>query len=61
MGYDTGWFKSTRSSGSSNACVEVRFTARGVFVRDSKDPEGGRLGVGHSAWRRFLAELPGAR
>ncbi|MCA1193181.1 MULTISPECIES: DUF397 domain-containing protein [Saccharopolyspora] len=58
MDYDTGWLKSSRSSGTSNMCVEVRLTARGVLVRDSKDPEGGRLDVGHAAWRRFLAELP---
>ncbi|ATE57814.1 DUF397 domain-containing protein [Actinosynnema pretiosum] len=26
MTRDTGWFKSTYSSGGSNGCVEVRFT-----------------------------------
>ena len=60
MGYDTGWLTSTRSSGTSNMCVEVRLTDRGVWVRDSKDRAGGRLGVSHVAWRRFLADLPGA-
>ncbi|WP_338604837.1 DUF397 domain-containing protein [Saccharopolyspora sp. SCSIO 74807] len=57
MGYDTGWLKSTRSSGTSNMCVEVRLTHRGVFVRDSKEPAGGHLGVSHAAWRRFLGEI----
>lgn len=57
MRYDTGWFKSSRSSTSSNACVEVRLTERAVSVRDSKDPQGGELSVGHSAWSAFLAAL----
>ncbi|MEU5848269.1 DUF397 domain-containing protein [Saccharopolyspora shandongensis] len=57
MDYDTGWFKSTRSSGSSNACVEVRLTNRAVAVRDSKAPEAGRLVFGHGAWRGFVDAL----
>ncbi|WP_243792922.1 DUF397 domain-containing protein [Saccharopolyspora gloriosae] len=57
MRYDTGWFKSSRSSASSNVCVEVRLTERAVSVRDSKDPQGGELSVGHSAWAAFLAAL----
>ncbi len=31
-----GWFTSSRSSGNGQ-CVEVRFTAAGVQVRDTKD------------------------
>jgi uncharacterized protein DUF397 len=57
MSYDTGWFKSTRSSGSSNACVEVRLTHRAVSVRDSKAPEYGHIEVTPAAWRDFLASL----
>ncbi|WP_373690019.1 DUF397 domain-containing protein [Saccharopolyspora gregorii] len=57
MRYDTGWFKSSRSSASSNACVEVRLTERSVSVRDSKDPDGGELSVRHDAWAAFLATL----
>ncbi|GAB2666957.1 DUF397 domain-containing protein [Saccharopolyspora gloriosae] len=57
MRYDTGWFKSSRSSTSSNACVEVRLTERVVSVRDSKDPQGGELSVGHVAWAAFLSTL----
>ncbi|GAB2666965.1 DUF397 domain-containing protein [Saccharopolyspora gloriosae] len=52
--YDTGWFKSSHSAASSNACVEVRLTERAVSVRDSKDPHGGELSVGHRAWAEFL-------
>ncbi|MDA3624511.1 DUF397 domain-containing protein [Saccharopolyspora sp. WRP15-2] len=57
MSYDTGWFKSTRSSGSSNACVEVRLTGFAVAVRDSKAPDDGCIQVSHTAWRSFLASL----
>ncbi|MDR7301673.1 DUF397 domain-containing protein [Haloactinomyces albus] len=57
MNYDTGWFKSTRSSGSSNACVEVRLTDRVVSVRDSKDPHGGQLAVSPRTWSAFLRIL----
>ncbi|GAA4858873.1 DUF397 domain-containing protein [Saccharopolyspora rosea] len=55
--YDTGWFKSSRSAASSDACVEVRLTGNGVFVRDSKDPDGGRIETTHRAWRAFLRTL----
>ncbi|MGI8309623.1 DUF397 domain-containing protein [Saccharopolyspora hattusasensis] len=57
MSYDTGWFKSSWSSGGSNACVEVRLTDRTVAVRDSKAPEAGQLVLGHAAWWAFLRRL----
>lgn len=59
MGYDTGWFKSSRSAANSDACVEVRLTERGVSVRDSKDPAGGHVRVDHASWARFLGEVAG--
>lgn len=61
MTHDTGWLKSSRSAGASDACVEVRLTARCVAVRDSKDPEGGRLSVSRAAWRGFVVALKGLR
>lgn len=36
---DTGWFKSTRSGGAQENCVEVRITDGATYVRDSKNPE----------------------
>ncbi|MGW5648425.1 DUF397 domain-containing protein [Saccharopolyspora sp. NPDC003752] len=57
MSYDTGWFKSSRSSGGSDACVEVRLTGLGVAVRDSKAPAAGYITVSHVAWRAFLKNL----
>lgn len=35
---DTGWFKSTRSGGANENCVEVRITEVATYVRDSKNP-----------------------
>jgi uncharacterized protein DUF397 len=58
MGYDTGWFKSTRSAAASDACVEVRITDLSVALRDSKAPKSGRIEVSHAAWRAFLNRLP---
>lgn len=52
-----GWVKSSRSSGGSNACVEVRFGADTVGVRDSKNVPGPALEVRTGAWRAFLASL----
>ncbi|MEV5544347.1 DUF397 domain-containing protein [Saccharopolyspora shandongensis] len=54
---DTGWFKSSRSIGSSDNCVEVRLLSRSVRVRDSKAPEDGVLSFGPAAWRTFLTSL----
>ncbi|WP_433472787.1 DUF397 domain-containing protein [Spirillospora sp. CA-142024] len=40
------WRKSSRSgSATDEACVELAALPEGVGVRDSKDPEGGRLVV----------------
>ncbi|MDR7302730.1 DUF397 domain-containing protein [Haloactinomyces albus] len=50
---DTGWFKSTRSSGASDNCVEVRIAGTGIGVRDSKAPSD-TFTVTPGAWRSFL-------
>lgn len=40
------WRKSSRSgSATDEACVELAVLSEGVGVRDSKDPDGGRLVV----------------
>lgn len=54
------WFKSSRSSENA-ACVEVRFTADSVDVRDSKDRGGPVLAFTRTAWSGFLAGLPHLR
>ncbi|MEV0676875.1 DUF397 domain-containing protein [Actinosynnema sp. NPDC050436] len=54
MTHDTGWFKSTRSSGGSNGCVEVRRVPDVVHVRDSKNSDGPRFSFSARAWEAFL-------
>ncbi|MET9631512.1 DUF397 domain-containing protein [Lentzea sp. NPDC006480] len=51
-----GWIKSSHSSGDGGACVEVRF-GDVVGVRDSKNPDGPRLGVSTGAWLAFLSTV----
>jgi hypothetical protein len=48
------WQKSSHSSQSGN-CVEVARNPPGlVAVRDSKDPDVGRLVVSREAWQVFI-------
>ncbi|MEV0703407.1 DUF397 domain-containing protein [Saccharopolyspora sp. NPDC050389] len=54
---DAGWFKSSRSTGGSDNCVEVRLQRDVVRVRDSKAPEDGVLTFGSAAWSSFLDSL----
>ncbi|NKE59001.1 DUF397 domain-containing protein [Lentzea sp. PSKA42] len=49
----TPWFKSSYSQPSESACVEIRFGADQVGVRDSKAPDEGRLGIRGGAWSQF--------
>jgi hypothetical protein len=55
------WRKGSRSGGGSNGsnCVEVATVPGRVLVRDSKDPDGGRLDVTAGAWTAFLAGCGG--
>ena len=51
---DTGWFKSTRSGGANEDCVEVRITEDSVGVRDSKNQAGLSFAVpGSGIWYRM--------
>ncbi len=49
------WRKSTRSSPTSNDCVEVARNLPGIVaVRDSKDPDGPNLTFSRQAWAAFI-------
>ncbi|MGW4463231.1 DUF397 domain-containing protein [Micromonospora sp. NPDC004704] len=52
------WRKSSRSNTQGGDCVEVADNLPGrVFVRDTKDREGGTLAFGPAAWRAFVADV----
>lgn len=57
MSRDTGWFKSSHSSGGSNMCLEVRMTSANVYLRDSVNPVGPVLALDNAAWHEFLQGL----
>ncbi|WP_328707531.1 DUF397 domain-containing protein [Streptomyces sp. HM190] len=57
------WRKSSHSGGEPDECLEVSDDLPGVVpVRDSKNPAGGVLLLGATAWSAFVAaagrELP---
>jgi hypothetical protein len=49
------WHKSSACGNST--CVEVAIDVGGVFVRDSKDPDGSHLSFNRADWRSFIADL----
>lgn len=55
---DTGWFKSSRSNGGGDQCVEIRMTDECVAVRDSKAPAAS-FRVDSRAWAAFLGQVTG--
>jgi len=50
------WRKSSRSGNNGGQCVEVAASVR-VLVRDSKNPDGGRLAFTPQAWREFAKRV----
>ena len=52
----TSWRKSSRSGGGNN-CVEITEVKRSVLVRDSKNPDGGRLAFTATEWAAFATRL----
>ena len=52
---ELGWRKSSRSNGQGGNCIEVADNLPGrVFVRDTKDRDGGTLTFGPAAWSAFV-------
>jgi len=50
------WRKSSYSGSSGGQCVEVAASGR-VLVRDSKNPDPGRLAFSAQTWREFAARI----
>ncbi|PKK12023.1 DUF397 domain-containing protein [Thermomonospora sp. CIF 1] len=53
------WRKSRRSYNGGANCVEVADAGQGIAVRDSKDPDGGRLVFSRGQWRVFAERVKG--
>jgi hypothetical protein len=55
---DTGWFKSSFSTGASESCVEVRIIGTTVVgLRDSKDQAGRAIWLRPEPWASCLGYL----
>ncbi|WP_328312264.1 DUF397 domain-containing protein [Streptomyces sp. NBC_00442] len=54
------WFKSSYSSSSDGEdCVEIAACPTTIHIRDSKTPEGDRLGVTPRTWAAFVSYAAG--
>lgn len=53
------WRKSTYSNGVGGECVELAAMPGRLFIRDSKDPDGPRLGLTLIAARDLITRLRG--
>lgn len=52
------WRKSSRSGDNGGNCVEVATNRPGdVYVRDSKDPDGGMLHFSPADWKHFIEKV----
>jgi hypothetical protein len=49
------WRKSSYCD--TNTCVEIMITSDTVYIRDGKDPDGGRLRLGSDAFAAFVADI----
>jgi hypothetical protein len=50
------WRRSSYSGSNGGQCIEVAVSGR-VLVRDSKNPDGARLGFSGHVWREFAARI----
>ncbi|MEY8040056.1 DUF397 domain-containing protein [Saccharopolyspora cebuensis] len=52
------WFKSSRSNGAQNNCVETAFVLGFIGVQDTKDPHRrDRLVFSSQQWAAFIADV----
>lgn len=51
------WRKASRSTAEGDNCIEVAMASQMVALRDSKDPNGPMLIIGHTEFRQFTSVL----
>ncbi|MFJ7969273.1 DUF397 domain-containing protein [Streptomyces sp. NPDC096324] len=51
------WIRSSYSTPDGPDCVEVAVRPDRILVRDSKNPDGPRLGLAPGAWAAFLPSV----
>jgi hypothetical protein len=57
----SAWRKSMRSTPEGANCVEVAALSQLIAVRDSKNPDGGKLIFTGESWRRFADDVKRGR
>ena len=50
------WRKSSYSGSNGGQCVEVAASGN-ILVRDSQNPDSGRLGLSAQSWREFMVSI----
>ncbi len=53
----SGWRKATYSSGNGGNCIEAGNAGRAIAIRDSKDPNGPKIGFTPETWAAFTRAL----
>ena len=55
------WRKSSYSGGNGGQCVEIAWGESTVYMRDSKNPDGGALEIDEAAFARLLKAVEQGR
>jgi hypothetical protein len=55
------WTKSSYSTNDGPECVEIATTAGAVHIRDSKNPQGPKLGFMSDTWVDFMSYISETR
>ncbi|MFI8932513.1 DUF397 domain-containing protein [Streptomyces sp. NPDC053474] len=51
------WFKSSYSGSPQAECLEGADKSNSIWVRDSKNPDGGHIVFSRAAWESFTVHL----
>jgi hypothetical protein len=53
------WRKSSRSNESGDNCIEIASVVECILLRDSKDPDGPKIVIGHGDFRHLANAIKG--